>query len=128
MPAQWFYNPSGLLFLLAFEDQGEYDHPRFEFVDHVGILQTGITAMYILDAFADLEFGRKDKDREIELKAETAFDAEICRRQFHQVLRFSGGRIGGEIVLIVESPQHVDPEIIDPVAEELHMSRETEQK
>src|SRR5882757_4050157 len=47
--------------LLAFEDEGENDHPRLQFIDDVGILQAGVTAMDIFDPFADLEFRREDK-------------------------------------------------------------------
>src|SRR6185437_15571115 len=84
--------------------------------------------MHVLDAFAELELGRENEYGKVELKTDAAFDAKIGWRQLHQVLRLSGGRVGGEIVLIVESPEHIDAEIVDPVGKEFHVGRKTQQK
>ena len=40
--------------LLTFKNQGKNDHPGFDLVDHVGILQIGVTTVDILYPLADL--------------------------------------------------------------------------
>jgi hypothetical protein len=118
--------PVAVLDGLPLEDEGKDDHPRFQLVDDIRILQVWVAAMYILDAFAELQLRRENKYREIELEPQSSFYAHIRRSKLYQVLRLSGGGIGGQIVLIVKAAQHIDAEIIDPVRKEFDMRRKSQ--
>ena len=75
---------------LSFEDDGKDDLSRLDLVDDIGILQTGVPAVDILDTLADLQLGGKNKDGEIDLKAKTGLDAKVGGAELYQVFCLAG--------------------------------------
>lgn len=112
----------------AFEDNGEYDLPRFDLIDDIGVLQAGVPAMDVLDTLAEFQLRRENKYGHIDLEADAGFYAEVGGAELYQVLRFAGGGIGREVIPVVDPSHHIDPEIPDAVREEFYLCGKTQQQ
>lgn len=106
---------------LAFEDYGEYDLPGLDLIDDIGVLQAGVPAMDVLDPLAELQLGGENKYGHIDLEADAGFYAEVGGAELYQVLRFAGGRVGREVIPVIDPSHHVDPEIPDAVRQEFYL-------
>ena len=115
------------LFVSAFKNQREYHHTRFQLVDGAGINQVWIPVMDVDDTITELDFRGKNKHRKEKLKPDPRFDTPVIGIQFHEVICLSRGCIGSQVVLIVDSPQHVKSEIRHPVRHEFYLQRKPEQ-
>lgn len=84
--------------------------------------------MDILYAFADLQLRGQDKYGEIYLKANPGLDAHIGWHQLNQIIGFPGGRIGCQVIPVIDPAQHIDPEVVDAIRQELDLRGKTQQK
>ena len=114
--------------VLTFEDQREYDLPGLDLVDDIGVLQVGVPAMDIFDPLAELQLGREDEHGHIDLEADAGFYAQVGRGELYQVLCLPGGRIGCQVIPVIDPSHHIDPEIPDTVREEFQLCGEPQQE
>jgi hypothetical protein len=114
-------------FHLAFKYQRKHNHPGAEPVDAAGVFQIGVATVDIINAVTEFYFGGEYKYREVEIKANACFHAQVEFVQLHQVVGFSGGRVGGQIVFELGATKHVYPKISNPVAAEFKMYGQSQQ-
>lgn len=113
---------------LSLEYDGKDDLSRFYFVDDIGVLEIGVTAVDVFDALTDFQFGGEDKNGKIQLESKAGFDAEIGAGEFDEIFCFAGRGVGGEIIAVIDTPHHVDAKIADAIGQEFQLGREAEQQ